>query len=101
MNNNEAIKILSSETDSVKVFIPLLCDKELYDNFVVELLDLIEFYFYPIKYGLSKKSILDILEQGENLCEYLYKKDLLYSKKISLILHLIIYSKTIKQKQNV
>jgi len=74
MNNNDVIKILSSKPVSAKVFIPFFNDKDLYDNFVVELLELIESYFYPIKYGLSIASIFDILEHDENLCEYLYKK---------------------------
>ncbi len=81
MNKNDVIKILSSKQNSVRVFIPFLYDKVLYDNFVVELFELIEAYFYPIRYGLSKYTILDILVNEEELCDYLHEKRFIVLEK--------------------
>ena len=66
---------LFANKDSGVFYVPLLMNCDDYDMFFVELIECIEAYLWPMKYGLFSNDILDFLDSGmENLIDFLRLK---------------------------
>lgn len=93
--NNLSLNIIKKafkNKDSVTLYIPILHEEDLYQQFIVEVLDLVEAYLDPLTDGLNKNDILDYLIKPEfsnvSLFDYLHFKRFIANKEDFLDLFL-------------
>lgn len=59
--DKKKIREAFQKKEKARLYIPILKDRSIYEDFIIELLDLLSAYFEPLKYGFGKQDILEFL----------------------------------------